>query len=119
MDAAWIDATAPMRPGMTVWPGDPEFHLEPVERIAEGDCCNLSRITLSTHTGTHCDAPWHFVDGGNRLDELDPAVFFGPALLLDLRGRGTIGAADLPAATLPPRLLFRTRNSDLPADAPL
>ena len=114
----WIDVTIPMRPGMTVWPGDPEFHFEPVARIASGSSCNLSLLSLSAHSGTHCDAPWHFVEDGKKLDEVDPSVFFGRALLIDLRGVESIHAADLPAAPLPPRILFRTRNSDVPANAP-
>ncbi len=114
----WIDVTIPMRPGMTTWPGDPEFHFTPAARIASGDSCNLSELSLSVHTGTHCDAPWHFVEGGKRLDEVAPTIFFGPALLIDLRGAETIHAADLPQTPLPPRILFRTRNSDLPANAP-
>ncbi len=118
MGHEWIDLTIPMRPGMTVWPGDDGFHFEPTVRMAEGAPYNLSTLRLSAHTGTHCDAPWHFLDDGKRLDETDPAVFFGPALLLDLRGLETIRAADLPSAPLPPRILFRTRNSDRPTDAP-
>ncbi len=114
----WIDVTIPMRPGMTTWPGDPVFNFEPVARIASGASCNLSLLTLSSHTGTHCDAPWHFDEDGKRLDEVDPAVFFGRALVIDLRGVETIHAADLPKAPLPPRVLFRTRNSDVPANAP-
>jgi arylformamidase len=118
MSHEWVDVTIPMGTGMTIWPGDPLFNFDPVARIASGSTCNLTLMTLSTHTGTHCDAPWHFDDGGKKLDELDPSVFFGRALLIDLRNVETIRAADLPAAPLPPRVLFRTRNSDVPANAP-
>jgi arylformamidase len=83
--------------------------------MAEGAPYNLSRLSLSAHTGTHCDAPWHFLDNGKKLDEVDSSVFFGPALLLDFRGIETICAADLPQNPLPPRILIRTRNSDAPA----
>jgi arylformamidase len=118
MSDEWIDVTVPMRPGMTVWPGDAGFRFEPTVRMAAGAPYNLSTLTLSAHTGTHCDAPWHFLDGGKKLDELDAAVFFGRALLLDFRGLESIRAVDLPGTPLPPRVLFRTRNSDRPANAP-
>src|SRR5690606_11742256 len=58
MSIRWIDVSIPMRPGMTVWPGDVEFRYEPTSRIADGAGANVSSITLSTHTGTHVDAPW-------------------------------------------------------------
>jgi len=114
----WIDVTIPLREGVTVWPGDHEFVFDPAIRMAKGAAYNLSVLTLSAHTGTHCDSPWHFLDDGKKLDEMDPSVFFGRALLLDLREVDLIRAADLPQDPLPPRVLFRTRNSDHPSDAP-
>jgi arylformamidase len=107
-----------MYPGMTIWPGDPAFFLEPDARIATGDGCNTSRIALSTHTGTHCDAPWHFEDDGKRLHEVDPQLFFGDALLIDLPQVDRIRASDLPRAPLPARVLFKTRHSGQPEDVP-
>lgn len=103
---------------MTVWPGDPVFSFAPASRIADGASCNVSTLTLSTHTGTHCDAPWHFEDGAKRLHEVDSSVYFGDALLLDLPHVDIIRATDLPPDKLPPRVLFKTRNSGYPHDAP-
>jgi arylformamidase len=114
----WVDVSIPVKPGMTGWPGDPEFLFAPFSRTAAGDSCNLSVMTLSTHTGTHCDAPWHFVEDGAKLHQVDTGLFFGAALLLDLTGVDTVRAADLPAAPLPPRVLIKTRNSLRPANAP-
>ena len=114
----WHDVSLPMAPGMAVWPGDPPFELLPDSRIASGDSCNTSFLRMSTHTGTHCDAPWHFEEGGKRLHEVDTSLFFGTALLLDMRGVDRIRAADLPEARLPRRVLFRTSNSERPPDAP-
>ena len=118
MAAQWYDVSIPLRPGMTVWPGDPPFQFEPGARIAQGASCNTSVITCSTHTGTHCDAPWHFEDGGKRLDEVDTDLFFGDALLLEILDAAVISAPDLPAEQLPPRVLFKTDNSKRPPDAP-
>lgn len=105
-------------PGMPVWPGDPAFESAPVASIGGGDSCNLTRLTLSTHLGTHLDAPWHFCPDGLRVDELDPALFFGEALVLALVDADIVRAEHLPASPLPPRVLFKTRNSLRPEDAP-
>ena len=114
----WVDVTIPMHTGMTVWPGDPEFEMSPFERIEDGGGCNMSLLHLGTHTGTHVDAPWHFEDNGIRLHEVDTAIFFGQALLIDLPGIEIIEARHLPPGPLPTRVLFKTRNSDWPAGAP-
>ena len=114
----WHDVSIPLHAGVTVWPGDPPFEMAPAQRIASGAGCNTSLLRLSTHTGTHCDAPWHFEEDGPRLHEVKPDVFFGKALLIDLPHVDVIGAADLPAEQLPARVLFKTRNSDHAADAP-
>jgi arylformamidase len=118
MDAKWIDVSIPMREGMTVWPGDPPFSLRPASRISEGAGCNVSTLTMSTHTGTHVDAPWHFEEDGKRLDQVDASVFFGDALLIDVPDRESIRAEDLGPDPLPPRVIVRTRNSGFPAEDP-
>jgi arylformamidase len=103
---------------MAVWPGDPPVEFEAVARIAAGDECNVSAFRVSTHTGTHIDAPWHFEEGGARLDAIDTRLFFGDALLLDLPDADSIRAVDLSAQPLPSRVLFRTRNSAISLDEP-
>ncbi|MBN2307949.1 MAG: cyclase family protein [Candidatus Hydrogenedentes bacterium] len=118
MAIRWIDVSIPMKHGMTTWPGDPPFERVPEGQIAQGAGSNTSRLTLTTHTGTHVDAPWHFEEDGRRLDEIDPAVFFGDALLVDLPHVESVSAGDLGGEPLPARILFKTRNSELPVDAP-
>ncbi len=107
----WIDVTIPMREGMTVWPGDAPFRLEARSRIARGEGSNVSTVTLSTHAGTHVDAPWHFEDDGKRLHEVANEVFFGHALVIGYEGDGHIRADDLGREPLPPRILLKTSNS--------
>ena len=111
MDIAWLDVTMPFDPEMTVWPGDPAFDFTALRRIAQGDACNTSRVALCTHTGTHIDAPWHFEEEGARVDELDPALFFGRAEVREVECGEAIAPADLGEGLLPPRLLIKTRNS--------
>jgi arylformamidase len=118
MNIKWHDVSLPLHPDMAVWPGDPAFSIQPDARIAAGDGCNTSHLALATHTGTHCDAPWHFEDNGKKLQDVDTGLFFGKAFLLDMTGHHTIRAADLPTETLPPRLLIKTDNAARPADAP-
>lgn len=118
MNSTWIDITLPMHEGMTLWPGDPLFALEPDARIVRGDSCNVSRLALGTHTGTHMDAPWHFIEKGEQLEKVDPSVFFGTALVIEHRPGRPIEAGDLPEEKLPERVIFKTRNSQRPAHAP-
>jgi arylformamidase len=118
MGIRWIDVSIPMRPGMTIWPDDPPFECLPLNRIDAGDAYNTSLLRVATHTGTHVDAPWHFEPCGSRLDNVDSALFFGKALLIDLPRVEVITVDDLPGRPLPPRILFKTRNSERPAEAP-
>ena len=59
-----IDISVPVRPGMVTYPGDPPVILERVRSIADGAGHSLSRLDLGLHSGTHVDAPLHFIDGG-------------------------------------------------------
>ena len=112
MAVQWMDVTIPMAMGMTVWPGDPEFLFEADSRIADGDSSNVSVIRMSTHTGTHVDAPWHFEEDGARLHAVDPSVFFGDAQVLDIPDVALVRAGDLGPGPLARRVLIKTRNSE-------
>ena len=118
MSIRWHDVSIPLRPGMTVWPGDPPVSFDALNRIKEGANCNTSLLTLATHTGTHCDAPWHFEDHGKRLDEVDTSLFFGDALVVELPDVDLVKAEHLRDDAYPPRVLFKTRNAQYPAGAP-
>ena len=112
----WIDVTMPLHEGMVTWPGDEPFTVYPDRRIPHGQGCNTSRLTLHTHTGTHVDAPWHFIDTGKRLDQLDASVFFGKAAVIEVRGEKRIEARHLRDKPLQPRVLLKTDNSFFPDD---
>jgi arylformamidase len=110
------DVTLPVRSGMVVWPGDAGVQLLPATRMADGDEHNVSRLTLGVHTGTHVDAPYHFVADGATVEQLPLDVLVGPAVVVHLPSVAAIAVADLEALRLPPetrRLLFKTRNSTL------
>ncbi len=109
-----IDLTVPLREGMLQYPGDPPYRREWWYAISEGKDCNVSNIHLSVHTGTHMDAPYHFLDDGRTLDRLSPDCFIGACRVVDLTGRPVIDAPDL--QTIAPRagerLLLKTDNAD-------
>lgn len=118
MGVVWHDATIPIHPGMTIWPGDPSPTFSAAGRIANGDACNISEVSMGTHTGTHVDAPWHVLDDAARVDALDASLYFGEALLLDLSDSTVIHAETLGPGALPKRLLIKTDASRRPVDAP-
>jgi kynurenine formamidase len=81
-----IDLSRRVDEGTQVYPGDPEVRLVPASTIASGGV-NVLSVHIGSHSGTHVDAPYHFVEGGGRIDEMDPGLFFGPAVVMDVRGK--------------------------------
>jgi len=108
-----IDISVPNGPGQHVYPGDPEPRIDPVRQLATGDPCNLSLLSMGSHTGTHVDAPYHFLANGPRLGEVPLDRMVGPCLVADLRGRRAVDAAALREVPLEPGdiLVCRTDNS--------
>ena len=67
-----------------IYPGDPLPHAEFVSRIGENSSCNLSTLFSCVHTGTHADAPLHFIDGGASIDEVPLEPFIGPCTVIEV-----------------------------------
>jgi arylformamidase len=111
----FLDVSVPLAAGIPTYPGNPEFELQAIKRVASGDSSNVSRLVMGTHTGTHVDAPRHFFDDGGGTDALDLELLIGRARVVDMRRRGGITAADLTAVGLREdlRVLLRTPNSTL------
>lgn len=109
------DVSVPIRPGMATFPTDPAVRVEPFLSIAKGDGCNVSHLSLGSHTGTHLDAPVHFVPGGATVDQLPTDLLIGAARVFELGVRDKIDRADLTGLDLRgrERILFKTRNSGL------
>jgi arylformamidase len=113
-----IDVSVPIRDGMLHYPGDPGTRIRRVREIARGEPVNISVLEFGVHTGTHVDAPVHFLEGGSGTDELPLAALVGPADVVDGRSltEGPIARAALESLAVPDgceRLLLRTRNSEL------
>ena len=80
-----VDLSHPINSETQVYPGDPSPSLTPATTIAR-DGFNVLHVSMGSQTGTHVDAPYHFLDDGARIDELDLSLFLGPATIVDLRG---------------------------------
>ena len=104
------DVTMPLHAKMLTYPGDPSFTMEQVASLARGDRFNLSRITMATHTGTHCDPPLHYLDGRAGIDEIPLEILVGPGIILDTRGRKEIDRGTLESSELGDhsRVFFKT-----------
>ena len=79
-----IDISQELRPGMFVYPGDPQFASRVVCGFARGDVCEVSEITIGSHCGTHIDAPLHMIPGGPPLEAMPLELFYGPCRVLTL-----------------------------------
>lgn len=110
-----LDVSVLLAAGMPTYPGNPEFELQPVKRIANGDSSNNSRLVLGTHTGTHVDAPKHFIDSAAGVDGLNLDLLVGRTRVIDIGKRGGIGPEELREAGLREdlRVLLKTPNSAL------
>ena len=104
------DITTPITPELAEWPGDTPYRYEWIARLSDGASVNLGTVTMSVHLGTHMDAPFHYSDTGKTVEQIDPGVFIGPAMVVDVRGRALITVADVAAIDLTgiPRILFKT-----------
>jgi len=105
-----IDITLPLGTMTPVYPGDPTFALERLRKAEGGDTYALSRLTMSSHAGTHVDPPAHFEPGGATAEAVSLDTCIGPAIVLDVAAAGgTIAPeaiASLPAGA--ERVLLRT-----------
>ncbi len=112
--AAWIDISVPIYSGMVHWPDDPGVSVERVQDLSRGDAANVSKLELGAHTGTHMDAPRHFIADGAGLDEMPLDAVIGPARVIRIEHPQAILPEELEAHRLRAgeRVLFLTRNSE-------
>ena len=111
------DITLTISPNMPVWPGDPAVKLTLVASMDQGESVNISHLSFGLHTGTHVDAPHHFLNNHQTVESLSLDVLTGPCYVLHLDDEiATVSADVLEAAALPlgvTRVLFRTRNTHI------
>lgn len=111
-----IDISVPMHSDMPIWPGSVGLQICRVKCLKHGDLASISRLDCDIHTGTHVDAPRHFVRDGDSIDQIPLDIFCGPAFIAALTQVDAITVNDLTALSLPKgikRLLLKTCNSEL------
>jgi arylformamidase len=109
----WIDVTVPLKEGMAIWPGDVTIKIERRRSMERGDAANNSAISLGVHTGTHMDAPKHFIKDGKSIDKLPFETSVGPARVIEIKDKISIKPEELRQHNIKrgERILFKTVNS--------
>jgi arylformamidase len=111
---AWIDISVPLTTGMVHWPGDPEPSFERISEIEHGEEVNVTLCRITAHTGTHMDAPNHFLAGAEGIDRFPLEVGIGRARVIAMASSvREIGRAELEGKGIRrgERVLLKTRNS--------
>ena len=109
------DISVPVAPGETpVYPGDPGIEVTPFMQIARGDAANVTLLNFGAHTGTHVDAPAHFIEGAAGLPALPLEAFAGEARVIEIEPDArAVEERHVTDETIAgaARVLFKTRNS--------
>ncbi len=115
-----FDISLTISKNLPTWPGDPAVIVERVQKLEEGANANVSQIKMGVHTGTHVDAPLHFLPGGSTVDQMPLDILVGPVEVVQLPDSvQVIDRSALEQAGIPDgaeRILFKTRNSAYWAD---
>lgn len=113
--SGWIDISLPITPRLTVWEGDGAPVVEQTMFLERGDPYNLTRLAFSAHTGTHMDAPRHFLRAGATMESMPLDAVLGPAHVIEIRDPVAVRAAGIPPELESgARVLFKTANSSRP-----
>jgi arylformamidase len=113
MDQQWIDITVPIRNDMPFWPDNPPINVKRQLDMQHGDNCNVSQISMGVHTGTHMDAPLHFLPDGAPISTIPFEAVIGPARVIEIHDTESIKPAELEPYHISQgeRILFKTINS--------
>lgn len=104
-----IDISQTLSSEIATWPGDTEYATFWKMRLEDGDSCNVGSVTMSLHTGTHADAPFHFLSEGESIADADLSHYIGVATVIDATGAEVISASHVKNVNLrAARLLFKT-----------
>ncbi len=103
MQKIW-DISQTLRIGIPVWPGDTAFSSERTW-VLEGGCpVNVAKFSLSTHSGTHADAPLHYHAQGCAIADVDPGKYIGPCIVIDVTAVESCVLPEHIEANLPERV---------------
>ena len=113
---AIFDISIGIDENLPLWPGDPELRLHWAANIEQGDLVNLTELSMGIHTGTHIDAPLHFLPNGKPIDSLSLNVFVGEAQVVAIPQDVNLITVDIlqdVCEIIAARILFKTKNSQL------
>jgi len=112
--SGWLDVSVPIHTGMVHFPDNPSIEIDTITSVDRGDLCTVSRLTMGSHTGTHIDAPIHFLPGGTGAELVPMERLIGPARVIEIKDPHAVKAEELRVHNLGARerLLFKTSNSE-------
>jgi len=119
--SGWYDISVPLKQGMNYLPIDPVppkiYRLSDVDL---GSKVTMSMLEIISHTGTHIDAPRHFIPGGSTISDMPLNATVGPARVIEIMDPETIKAAELKKYNIKKgeRILCKTRNSPVVYESP-
>ncbi|MCY8936340.1 arylformamidase [Peribacillus frigoritolerans] len=87
----WLDISQRLNENTPYWPGDTQYSYRLNSSMAEGSSVNVGEIRMSTHLGTHIDAPYHFDENGKKIIELDLDLYIGTATVVKVDAAESIG----------------------------
>ena len=110
----WYDISVPLKQGMVYFPNDPA--PPKIYRLSDYDLgarVTMSMLEIISHTGTHIDAPLHFIPGGSTISDMPLEATVGPARVIEIRDQEKIKVHELEQYDIKKgeRVLFKTRNS--------
>lgn len=108
------DVSVPLSAATPTYPGDPGIEIKPWKALANGDAANVSLIDFGLHSGTHVDAPAHFIEGGTKVDALPLQSLVGEAEVVEVAEHIKVINENFIVANClrgSQRILFKTRNS--------
>ena len=115
------DVSVPLSSTTPTYPGDPGIEIKPWLSLATGGAANVSLINFGVHSGTHVDAPAHFIEGGAKIDSLPLEVLIGEAEVVEVANDTRVIDESFVVANCSgssERILFKTRNSAFWNDNP-
>jgi len=110
------DISLSISPKIPTWPGDPKIEIERIQKIEEGAESNVTHLKMTVHTGTHVDAPYHFLGGeADTIEQLNIKLLIGRVYVLHVADTvNIITESILKETKIPPRtrrLIIRSKNS--------
>ena len=113
MAGPWIDISVALHTGMVHWPDNPPVQIERMLDMDTGDVCNVSKMSLGVHTGTHVDAPSHFLRDGIGIHRAPFSALIGPARVIEIADTHAVTIDELRRHDIAggERVLFKTLNS--------